>query len=338
MYPNYSDNRYENENRDIIYMQKTVDKQKQSLYYTYETLCHLLSSAENFAGLKNEQYGAYNISTARTYEEMKSEFAWELHCFQTAMKLYKKKYKIYEYPKDLSKEKILSDINRYIKRVSNEKDKALYYAMINIIIGTKIDINFDELFEELDKSANNEFEPKKLKNLIGPLNHILDSIEKKADDGNSEYFIKKYKSKSTENLINESKKNLNMCLSVIIGKRGNLIHIPNSTSLNFEFRNEQEQIFKKITIEGNTFSSKRLYKVKGNKDGYVYIFSIIANKIFCALFDQEPRDYPEKYITILDENYGYGTLKIDDYKPQVPIIIDPNPKTKILNNPINEFL
>lgn len=50
--------------------------------------------------------------------------------------------------------------------------------MINIIIGAKIDINLDELFEELNKLANKECESRKIANLIGAINHILDSIEK----------------------------------------------------------------------------------------------------------------------------------------------------------------
>ena len=72
--------------------QRQINLQNQSLHISYETLMHLLSSAENFAGLIGEHYGAYNISTATEYEELKSEFAYELQCFQKSMILYKKKY------------------------------------------------------------------------------------------------------------------------------------------------------------------------------------------------------------------------------------------------------
>ena len=129
--------------------QKQIDrqkqKQKQSLHYTYETLLHLLSTAENFAGLKNEQYEAYNISIATEYKDLKSEFVWELDCFQLAMKTYKKKYGEYKFPNELQKEKIIFDIKRYINKIPTEKeeDKFLYYAMINIIEGKKTDIDFD---------------------------------------------------------------------------------------------------------------------------------------------------------------------------------------------------
>ena len=56
--------------------------QQQSIAYSYNILGNLLSSAENFVGLQNEQYGYYNISKAKNRAELKSEFAWELYCFQ----------------------------------------------------------------------------------------------------------------------------------------------------------------------------------------------------------------------------------------------------------------
>ena len=147
-----------------------IDRQKQSLHYSYETLFHLLSAAENFAGERNKQYEAYNISIAKDYrsridfykynkkkpaenedlsnankdykpfeniEELKSEFAWELYCFQLALKTHKQKYDKYCYPQKLSREKIISDIERYITKVKDEKDKILFYAMRNIILEKK---------------------------------------------------------------------------------------------------------------------------------------------------------------------------------------------------------
>ena len=130
---------YQSKDNTFVYKQKTIDKQKQSLHYSYETLFHLLSAAENFAGLKNEQYGGYNISIATKYEDLKSEFIWELDCFQLAMKTYIKKYPEYIFPNELPKDKILSDIKRYIDNIKTKKqeDKVLYYAMINIIEGKK---------------------------------------------------------------------------------------------------------------------------------------------------------------------------------------------------------
>ena len=58
--------------------------------YSYETLNNLLSTAENFAGLQNEKYRDYNITTSYDYENLKSEFVWELHCFQLAVQQFEK--------------------------------------------------------------------------------------------------------------------------------------------------------------------------------------------------------------------------------------------------------
>jgi hypothetical protein len=77
----YYNNNSSNQYGYVVYRQKTIDKQKQSLYYIYETLFHLLPADENIAGLKNEQYGGYNIYIATTYEDLKSEFG-ELNCFE----------------------------------------------------------------------------------------------------------------------------------------------------------------------------------------------------------------------------------------------------------------
>jgi hypothetical protein len=104
-------NNYENSK---FSSQLMVDKQKQSLKYSYETLGNLLSAAENFAGLANEKYGSYNYSKTTDYNGLKSEFAWELNCFNLAMETYQKKYGPYKFPPDCPKERILSDIQIYI--------------------------------------------------------------------------------------------------------------------------------------------------------------------------------------------------------------------------------
>ena len=71
-----------NQYGDVVYRQKTIDKQKQSLQYSYENLFHLFSTDENIGVLKNEQYGRYNIYIATTYEDLKSEFVCELQCYE----------------------------------------------------------------------------------------------------------------------------------------------------------------------------------------------------------------------------------------------------------------
>jgi len=150
-----------------------ADKKMQALRYSYETLGNLLSTAENFAGLPNEKYTKYNITTNYDYENLKSEFAWELHCFQKARKIFQDKFQCpYQFPNDTSEDNIIKDINRYMRKAKNKQDIILFNCMINIIKGEKININFDKLFEELDKCANSKINPNKLKDLIGPLNRI----------------------------------------------------------------------------------------------------------------------------------------------------------------------
>ena len=153
--------------------------QQQSIAYSYCILGNLLSSAENFVGLQSEQYGHYNISKARTKEELKSEFAWELYCFQLSYKQLLLKYDFledYPYPKEAPKEKILSDIKRWSEKITDIKDIKLYDYMQKIINGKNVEIDFDKYFE----NNNNKFNPRYLRNIIPPLNYKLDDISNNA--------------------------------------------------------------------------------------------------------------------------------------------------------------
>ena len=118
-----------------------------------------------------------------------------------------------------------------------------------------------------------------------------------------------------------------MCLSVIIGKKGYLYPLADekNNSFNYEFRDEQEKITKYILIEEPKLTKQNLYKYKEIlKNGYIYIVSKSGNYINYALFDQEPKEYPEKYITILNESFVFGKLKFDEYQESVSIIINSN--------------
>ena len=134
-------------------MQKQIQftTQQQSIFFSYNILGNLLSSAENFVGLQNEQYGYYNISKAKNREELKSEFAWELYCFQLSYKQLLKKFDNlydYPYPIEASKEKILSDIKRWSEKVKDIKDIKLYDYMKKIINGKNVNIDFNKYFEK----------------------------------------------------------------------------------------------------------------------------------------------------------------------------------------------
>ena len=302
-----------------------IERQKQSLHYSYETLFHLLSAAENFAGERNKQYEAYNISIAKSKEELKSEFAWELYCFQLALKMYKQKYDKYCYPGKLSREKILSDIERYITKVKDEKDKILFYAMRNIILEKKIDIDFDKLFDELDKYSQKEFNPQKLVNLIGPLNEILDKIGKNAENPNNDYIIRKSKSKSTEKLIKESAINESLCKLVYLGKSGNLMKSTRNNEYFFKYDIYPNYLYK-ITIFDFINSNRKLYGcLFENEEAFLYFNEIKNNydRISCILFNKnELRKVPLDFIIINDKQNGYGFIKNNDREPI--LLIDKN--------------
>ena len=306
-----------------------IDRQKQSLHYSYETLFHLLSAAENFAGERNKQYEAYNISIAKSKEELKSEFAWELYCFQLALKTHKQKYDKYCYPQKLSREKIISDIERYITKVKDEKDKILFYAMRNIILEKKIDIDFDKLFDELDKYSQKEFNPQKLVNLIGPLNGILDKIGKNAENPNSDYIIRKSRSKSTEKLIEESTKNESICELVYLGKSGNLIKDIGSNEYFFKYDIYPSEFYK-ITIFNCINSSRKLYHCilpLQNQDAYLYFNEIKNNydRTSCILFNKnEYTNVPSDYITIIDMQNRFGYIKNNEPIKEPILLINTN--------------
>ncbi len=81
--------------------------QQQSLAYSYNILGNLLASAENFAGMPNNQYGYFNVSKAKSKEDLREDFAWELYCFQLYLEklLEKYNYDEYPYPANLPKKK-----------------------------------------------------------------------------------------------------------------------------------------------------------------------------------------------------------------------------------------
>ena len=113
---------HDNESHYSYITQIQENKKNQALKYSYETLNNLLSTAENFAGLQNEKYRDYNITTSYDYENLKSEFVWELHCFQLAVKQFEKKFKCsYEFPIDFHKENIKADIKRYKERITKNE-------------------------------------------------------------------------------------------------------------------------------------------------------------------------------------------------------------------------
>jgi len=301
-----------NDKKEEALKLKVIDKQKQALLYSYETLGNLLSSAENFAGLPNEQYEKFNISTSKNHNELKSEFAWELNCFQMAIKRYKKKYGKYIFPEKYSKEKIINDIKRYIEKTPKDKDKVLYFAMIKIIKGEKIDIDFDELFDELDNEPDSKFDPKKLTKIIGPLNSILDDIQINAENDNMAFNEDKSKHKEKLKNIKESEPET---LKVIIGKKGYLFEL-NDSNNEYKFIYEEKDKEKILKIEEEiNYRKKKLYLGKSNKENIqIYLNKKEEGYYLCSIFEKEIKEYKRVDIDLKDSSNNFGYLK-------VPIIV-----------------
>ena len=132
------------------YSLQKIEKQQQLLKLSYEALKNLLSLAEKYA-----KYGTKDI---------KSEFVWKIYYFQKIMFSYIKKYKEYIFPADYPKERLLYEVHLYRSYI-HIKDKYLYDAMIDLFNGKKLTIDFDILFDELDKDLKIKnsivsFEPK----------------------------------------------------------------------------------------------------------------------------------------------------------------------------------
>ena len=191
----------------------------------------------------------------------------------------------------MPKEKILKDIKRYINLIPNKEDRKLYYAMIDLINGKNIEIDFDKLFDELDKDSNKKFEPNKIRNYVAPINDILNNIENNADE---DFKINKneYKYKSLKKINRNTNSNSNIFLYAIIGKKGNLFRIKQNSNY-FTFKNNNFE--REIILNSSLKNGQRLYECKiiSNNysfQGYIYFFSgnFNLNGFSCILFDDEP--------------------------------------------------
>ena len=295
-----------------------ADKKKQALRYSYETLGNLLSTAENFAQLPNEKYSKFNITTSYDHQTLKSEFAWELHCFQRARNVFQKKFQCpYQFPNDIPQDTILKDINRYMKNTKNKQDIILFNCMINIIKGEKVNIDFEKLFEELDTNANNKINPIKLRGIIGPLNEILDQQLEEADKGNMDLNLSDDRNiKHRKNLKHISESN-SQTIKIIIGFEGKLIQ------QNFEFgiqlNSDNIHTIKIDDPQFNSFSCLKpdlyTYTYNNNK-GKIIVLKNTYNFYKCYIFENDLKKLNRdcfkttQYYELEDKKYIFGTVTI----------------------------
>ena len=305
--------------------QAMVNLQLQSLKYSYETLGNLLSSAENFAGLADEKYKAFNYSSSNDYNSLKSEFAWELECFNLALQTYQKKYGPYKFPPDCPKENILKDIERYIARTPKIEDKKLYYLMIDIINGKNVKTDFTNLYRETDENADKKFNQKKMINIIGPINQILDQHEKDAEEGNMNLFNKngqaEYSKAELKNIGKGCQK------EVILGENGKLIISKGILYFQSDTNKTQFKIDNK-EINQNQLINNTFYQTSF---GIIYTNQKYLNgPLNCILFKLSAKRHKvnENDIKIMGNfktnisTYEYGIAKIN--KKSVDIIIAQN--------------
>ena len=119
-----------------IQINRQLIEQSKLLKLSHEALMNLLSLAEEYA-----KHG---------YTYIKSEFVWQIYYFQKIMKSYTKRYGRYTFPDNYRKENILNRTIYFLKQVRNE-DKYLYDAMIDLLLEKELLIDFDKLFDLLDK-------------------------------------------------------------------------------------------------------------------------------------------------------------------------------------------
>ena len=306
-----------------------ADKKKQALRYSYETLGNLLSTAENFGGFPNEKYSRYNITTSYDYQNLKSEFAWELHCFQRARNLFQQKFQCpYQFPTDISQETILKDIKKYMKKTKNPQDIILFNCMINIIKGDKVNIDFEKLFEELDKNANDKINPNKLKGIIGPLNEILDQQLDEADKGNMNLYLFDDKNiKHRKNLKDISERN-SQTIQIQIGIEGKLY----KQSGDFKYKIHVGSNVKTIKIDNPRFNSftndlnPDLYTFDNNNGKIIIRSQKEDNFIKCLIFADPPKNISQDCFTMMesyeleDKNYIFGKITIGSLESNYGLI------------------
>ena len=219
--------------------------------------------------MPNNQYGYYNISKAKRKEDLRQEFALELHCFQLSLEklLENYNYHEYHYPAKLPKGKILEDIKMWKSRIKQSEDLLLFDAMKDIINGKNLQINYDELFDSLD--SNKKLNPKRLKEIIPPLNYTLDQIVDHANErekiGKPPSFHVGEKMPYNSGMY-KLKNSGNYDYNDNLGKNKN---IPN----NNDYLKDNEKLYEITLYDGNKICAKNLTQQNLN---YKYI--ILDNK------------------------------------------------------------
>ena len=119
-----------------------ISKQQQIVdqSYSYETTGNVLSALEQYAnkkGCKSNVFNAYdnfNCGSKKTEQQLKAQIITQLEVLKASHQMYRQQYGEYHFPKNLSKNQMIAQINEWKKFVSKE-DHRYYDAAIQIISG-----------------------------------------------------------------------------------------------------------------------------------------------------------------------------------------------------------
>ena len=119
-----------------------IKKQQQIVdqSYSYETTGNVLSALEQYAnkkGCKSNIFNAYdnfNCGSKKTDQQLKAQIISQLEVLKASHQMYRQQYGEYHFPKNLSKDQMITQINQWKKHVPPE-DHRYYDAAITIING-----------------------------------------------------------------------------------------------------------------------------------------------------------------------------------------------------------
>lgn len=184
-------------------------KQAQDQEYSNSTLGNLLATAESLACIsgykkprKYAYYDPYDTGCKKSKDELRTEFMYELECFNISYKNYIKTYKYYDYPRNNSLNSIINDINEWKMNVK-EKDQHYYDSLIKILNNEE----FESYEEKILENCKNKDEKEDLKNSLCEMANAKHYADKKGK--NVKEQIEKTGKYSNEMVIGGQPGNLN---------------------------------------------------------------------------------------------------------------------------------
>ena len=147
----FSDN--ENQIQKQIQKNKQWIKQIQDQKYSNENMARMLSLAEIYAirhGCQiTPKYGFYDYfgdGYSKSINKLKSEFIFKIEIFKSSYKDFISDYGKYKFPSNLPIYLIINDIKIW-KNYIPKTDIKYYEAMIDILLGKKVESFVEDLFE-----------------------------------------------------------------------------------------------------------------------------------------------------------------------------------------------